>query len=50
MKAKRVDLVSNKKLMKTLKSTQVKTVTHHLKMKQKQNTYVSEAAKMMSSV
>lgn len=28
---KRVDLVSNKKLMKTLKSTQVKTVTHHLK-------------------
>lgn len=28
---KRVDLVSNKKLMKTLKSTQVKTVTHLLK-------------------
>lgn len=28
---KRVDLVSNKKLMTTLKSSQVKTVTHHLK-------------------
>lgn len=28
---KRVDLVSNKKLMKTMKSSQVKTVTHHLK-------------------